>query len=299
MAEIVPIDLIFEGKPEIIGVFLVPYSGGAVLVDPGPETGLEKLVAELHAHGMEPEAVTHILVTHIHLDHSGAAGWFAERGARVLVHPVGIPHLANPGRLLASAGRVYGDRMGALWGPSRAVPEANLTAVQDGQRIAIGELLFKALHTPGHAEHHVCYILDDTCFTGDVGGVRLPGWTNVRLPFVPPETHLGKWRASLQRLRGEGFHNVALTHFGIYDDASRHLDRAVAFLKDVEGWLEGVMSKNPSVEKLQEIYVAWLHERDRLAGVAEAMLPSFDHAAPVRMGAQGLHRYWHKVRIAA
>jgi glyoxylase-like metal-dependent hydrolase (beta-lactamase superfamily II) len=299
MAEITPLDLKFEGKPEIIAVFIIPYSGGAVLVDPGPESGLENLLAGLHARGLGPETVTHVLLTHIHLDHAGAAGWFAAHGARVLVHPVGLPHLANPGKLLASAERIYGGRMQALWGRVLPVPEALLGAVQDEEVIAIGELRFKVLFTPGHAEHHACFILDAIGFTGDAGGVRVPGSLNVRLPFVPPETDLVRWRESLVRLRKEGFRNIALTHYGIFNDAGWHLDRGVEFLDELEAWLEGVMADNPPFEVLLEKYIAWLHARDRRLGLAGDLIPAYDHAAPVRMGAQGLYRYWHKIRMAS
>ena len=119
--------------------------------------------------------VTDVLLTHIHLDHGGAAGWWSRQGARVHVHPVGAPHLLNPEKLLASAQRIYGDDMGRLWGDFLAVPRDRLIEHADNDTIEIGGLAFTAIETPGHAEHHFAYLCEGTCFTGDIGGVRLNG----------------------------------------------------------------------------------------------------------------------------
>jgi glyoxylase-like metal-dependent hydrolase (beta-lactamase superfamily II) len=286
------------GRKGLIASFLVPYSGGAVLVDTGPGSTVTAVASALAEHGLAPEQVTHVLLTHIHLDHAGAAGWFASRGAQIFVHPVGAPHLPNPGKLLASSRRIYGDRMEELWGKFLPVPVAHLTEVRDGAEISIGELRFTALHTPGHAEHHIAYLLDDTCFTGDVGGVRWPGPFYVRLPFVPPETHLGKWRESLTRIRAQKPARLALVHFGVYEDADAHLAYASQCLDQVEQWLERFMPEVSDVDALRIRYIAWMHAGGRAEGLDEETLTEYDHASPANMGASGLFRYWHKVRMA-
>ncbi|MGB8214996.1 MAG: MBL fold metallo-hydrolase [Anaerolineales bacterium] len=298
MDSVICLDTNLPGHNGLTAAFLIPYSGGAVLVDAGPGSTQHNLASALAGHGLSPEQVTHVLLTHIHLDHAGAAGWLAGYGAQVYVHPVGLPHLLNPEKLLASAGRIYGERLEELWGECLPVPATHLNAVQDGAEIAIGELRITGLHTPGHAEHHVAYVFEDTCFTGDVGGVRFAGPLYVRLPYVPPETDLGKWRTSLERIRRTNSRRLALTHFGIYADAAAHLAFASQALDEMEAWLETVMPGIPDVETLHTRYTAWLHARGLAQGVPESTLAAYDLASPAQMGASGLFRYWHKVRMA-
>ena len=113
--------------------------------------------------------------------------------------------------------------MDFLWGEFLPVPKEKLSPVNDRDEIIVDDLIFTAIHTPGHAEHHISWLFEDTCFTGDVGGVRMPGGSYIRLPIVPPELHFEKWRQSLLLLSDLGFHNIAPTHFGIFEDAQAHL----------------------------------------------------------------------------
>ncbi|MEW6094644.1 MAG: MBL fold metallo-hydrolase, partial [Chloroflexota bacterium] len=246
------------GRKGDIATYLIPHSGGAALVDPGPESTLPALTAALGEFGFSPSDVTHVLLTHIHLDHAGAAGWFAGQGAQVCVHPVGAPHISNPEKLLASASRLYGEKMNEMWGDMKHVAAARLIEVQDEMEIVAGEMRICALHTPGHAEHHVSYVFQDVIFSGDVGGVRFLDSKFVYLPFVPPETHLEKWRSSLKRMVATGCRCIAPTHFGIYSDANEHLTRAVNFLDDVETWLEQNMPEIHDVELLEARYTDFL-----------------------------------------
>jgi glyoxylase-like metal-dependent hydrolase (beta-lactamase superfamily II) len=292
------IDLHFSYFDSSIASYALAFPGGVVLIDPGPESALPSLQSGLSSLGLPVASVSHVLLTHIHLDHAGAAGWFARQGARVFVHPAGAPHLRDPGKLIASARRIYGDRMDELWGPFAPVPAGQLVEVPDGAEIQAGPLRLTALHTPGHAEHHVAYLFEDAVFSGDVGGVRMVGPRYLRLPFVPPETHLAKWRLSLERLRRAGPRRIAPTHFGIYEDAPEHLALALRFLEEVEAWLEAVMPATPDVETLYARLLPWMHEQGRLLGVTESALAAYDQASPAKMAASGLFRYWHKVKMA-
>ncbi len=289
------LDLNFLEQPCSIAAYAIPYSGGVVLVDCGPASTLEGLRRALEAHGLSLEAVTHVLLTHIHLDHAGAAGILAQRGARIYVHPVGAPHLIQPEKLLNSARRLYADRLEALWGEFRPVPASTLAAVQDGEVLTIGELSLRALHTPGHAEHHLAYLFEDVCFAGDLGGVRQPGPLYLRLPFVPPETHLEKWRTSVQRLRETGVRRVAVSHFGLYADASAHWDLLLRLLDETEAWLQANMGEETLPEALIERYNAWLRVQGQNLGVETAVLEVYDCAVPAWMCIAGLQRYWRKI----
>jgi glyoxylase-like metal-dependent hydrolase (beta-lactamase superfamily II) len=293
---IATIDLNFMGQPGEIATYLIPHSGGAALVDPGPESTLPALTAALQARGLTPHDVTHVLLTHIHLDHAGSAGWFAAQGAQVCVHPAGAPHLLNPEKLISSASRLYGEYMDRLWGEIKPVPAARLTEVPDEAAFAAGDLRIRALHTPGHAEHHIAYICEDTIFSGDVGGLRFGNRTYVRLPFVPPETHLEKWRLSLRRMQGTACTSIAPTHFGVFDDADAHLTKAICYLDDVETWLEQNMPAIPNVDTLNARFAEFQLAHSLAAGLDEQAQAMYERGGPVSFAASGLFRYWMKVR---
>jgi glyoxylase-like metal-dependent hydrolase (beta-lactamase superfamily II) len=296
---VVTLDLNFQEMPHAIAVYLIRHSGGAILIESGPGSTQAALEAGLSAHGLGVFDVTHVLLTHIHLDHAGAAGWLAQHGAQIYVHPVGAPHLLHPEKLLASAARIYGDQMETLWGNFLSVPEERLHIAEDGKEIAIGNLRFRPINTPGHAEHHHAYLFEDICFTGDVGGVRIPGYRYLRLPMPPPELHFGKWRASVARLKQEHVARLAPTHFGIYDDPEWHLQTVEREIDATERWLERVMQQEPSGEALREQFTDWMHKQGLEQGLSQDVDTAYALANPPAMSADGLQRYWKKVRMAA
>ena len=295
---IVTIDLDFQGKSQSIASYMIRHSGGAVLIECGPGSTLAALEAGLAKEGLSPRDVTHVLVTHIHLDHAGAAGRLSQLGAQIIVHPNGAPHMLNPEKLIASATRIYKDKMQTLWGEFLPVEEKQLKVPKDAEEIVIGNLHFVVMDTPGHAEHHYCYLFEDVCFTGDVGGVRIPGYQYMRLPMVPPELHFGKWRETLARLRKEKIAQIAPTHFGIFDDPEWHFHEVEKDLDAAEKWLEGVMPSNPSVDELRVQFIDWMSEQGRVLGLDPGVVKAYDLANPLGMSADGLHRYWRKVRMA-
>ena len=297
---IITLDLKFQGRSQAIAAYLIRNGDAVVLVESGPGSTLAGLEAGLAGEGLSPRDVTHLLLTHIHLDHAGAAGWLARQGADVYVHPVGALHMLNPEKLLASATRIYGDRMDSLWGEFLPVPEDKLHVVGDREGIAIGNLEFLPINTPGHAEHHYAYIVEGICFSGDVGGVRIPGYQYLRVPMVPPELHLERWHESIKRLRQEMFTRIAPTHFGIYDDPEWQLREVEKKLDDAETWLEEVMSEDPSppIEAMRESFTDWMVEQAAELGLSEDVLNAFTVANPPGMSADGLLRYWKKVKMA-
>jgi glyoxylase-like metal-dependent hydrolase (beta-lactamase superfamily II) len=282
-----------------IAAYLVRRGDAVVLVECGPGSTLAALEAGLASEGLRPQDVTHVLLTHIHLDHAGAAGWMAGQGALIHVHPVGAPHMLAPEKLLRSAGRIYGDQMGTLWGDFLPVPEDKLVVVHDDQELRIGALRFIAIDTPGHAEHHHAYLLDDLCFTGDIGGVRIPGYPYLRIPMPPPELHFEKWHASLRRLQALPIRRVAPTHFGIFGDPDWQLREVERILGETERWLQSVMRPGRDVEELRRLFVDWMHAEARSQGLDADAVRSYDLANPLGMSADGLYRYWNKVRNAA
>jgi len=277
---------------------LIRDGDAVVLIETGPGSTLPALEAGLSAQGLSPRDITHVLVTHIHLDHAGAAGWLAKQGAEIYVHPNGAPHLMNPDKLIASAARIYGDRMDQLWGEILPVDPNQLKVPNDAEEIVVGNLRFLPVNTPGHAEHHYSYVFEDICFCGDVGGVRIPGYVYLRAPMPPPELHFGRWRESIARLKSLKFQRIAPTHFGIFGDAGWQLDEMDKTLTEVETWLEGVMKREPSIEELREEFTVWMQEQAQVKNLSGDVIQAYSLANPVAMSADGLMRYWKKFRSA-
>ena len=292
----VTLDLNFQGRPHAIAAYLIRSADAVVLIESGPGSTLPSLEAGLAAEGLSPRDVTHVLLTHIHLDHAGAAGWLANQGAEIYVHPIGAPHMLNPEKLIASATRIYGDRMQTLWGEFLPVPENKLHVANDNERIVIGNLEFVPVNTPGHAEHHYAYQFEDMIFCGDVGGVRIPGYQYLRVPMPPPELHIERWKESLAKLRALKPARIAPTHFGIFDDVDWQLNEVEKGLDSAALWLEQAMKNEPSVEELRESFTRWVLEEGKSVGLSEEVVKVYELANPLGMSADGLLRYWKKVR---
>jgi len=292
------LDLKILGIPNTIASYLIPHDHGAVLVECGAGSTLEVLTQGLGKHGFTPSDITDVLVTHIHLDHAGAAGWFARQGARIHVHHIGVPHMINPEKLLKSAARIYGDIMDKLWGEFLAVSEEKISTLHDNDEIEIEGLVFRALDTPGHAFHHMAFLFEDICFTGDVGGVRMytPGPAHLRIPTPPPEFHIEKWRESIKRLAAVECSFLAPTHFGIFNDPERHLSAVKNGIDEIESWMEKIMPKEPSIETLEQEISKWENERSVADGVSSEVNKSYETASPAWMSAEGIRRHWRKYR---
>jgi glyoxylase-like metal-dependent hydrolase (beta-lactamase superfamily II) len=272
------IDLHFGSAPQAIGVYLVDTDDGPALFDCGPTSTLETLEAGLAAQGLALTDVKHLLLSHIHLDHAGAAGSLVRRapGLTVWVSPIGRPHLIDPSRLERSARRLYGDMFDPLWGELAPVPEENV-------RIADGDVLgWDAFPTPGHASHHVSYLRDGTLLAGDAAGVRMPGATYVLPVSPPPDITVEGWHETIAEIRRRAPERLALIHFGLHEDVDAHLDRLEL---ELDRWAErvgGGMS--------EQDFVA--------AGRADAGEDAdlYDRVAPLWQSYLGLKRYWDSRR---
>ena len=209
------IDVRHLGTERVIGAWLVD----GCLIDPGPSSSLEALLA-----GLGDERPERILLTHIHLDHAGATGKLVERwpDVEVWVHERGAPHVADPSKLVASATRIYGDDMDRLWGEIVAVPRDRLRVLGSEGEERIGD--WRVAYTPGHASHHVAYLHEPTgtAFTGDVAGVRI-GDGPVLAPTPPPDIDLAAWERSIDLVAAWKPARLAVTHFGAFDDADAQL----------------------------------------------------------------------------
>jgi glyoxylase-like metal-dependent hydrolase (beta-lactamase superfamily II) len=204
--------------------------------------------------------------------------------------------MIGPDRLLVSAKRIYQDQMDDLWGEFIPVPENRINSLQDNDAIYIEDLVFRALDTPGHSNHHMSYLLDGICFSGDVGGVRIQGTNTVRLPTVPPEFHISNWRKSINRLRKEPIRTIATTHFGIHNDAEWHLNAIEHYLDEIETWMESIMPGNPSQDDLRKEFRIWIFNKAKEAGLSSDEIEAYEIAISSQMSADGIYRFWHKFR---
>jgi glyoxylase-like metal-dependent hydrolase (beta-lactamase superfamily II) len=298
MTKIITLDLNFQGIHQTIASYLIPHANGAVLIESGPGSTLPQLENCLKENGFIISDITNVLLTHIHLDHAGAAGYLARQGASIYVHEVGAPHMLKPEKLINSATRIYGDLMDQLWGQFLPVPKEKLVVLTGSGEFEIHGFTFKYLDTPGHANHHLVYIFEDTCFCGDVGGVRLPGPSYVRIPTPPPEFHLEKWRKTLKFLKGLNITQIAPTHFGIYNDAAWQLNALEHTLDDLELWINDHLPAYPSKDILRKSFFQWEFNRCKKAGIDQESLHAYGLAMPIDMGMDGILRYWEKFRNA-
>ena len=282
MAAPEPIDLLHLGHERVIAVYLLDTDDGPALFDCGPATTVGALEAALGARGLALTDLRHLVLSHVHLDHAGAAGILVRRHPRLQVHVSanGAPHLVDPTRLEASARRLYGDRFDTLWGELAPVPEGNVEVV--GERL-VGLDCFAA---PGHASHHVCCLAPDgTLYAGDAAGVRILPARTVVPPTPPPEVDVEAWEATLDELERRNPDRLALAHFGVADDPGRHLAELRLTLLDWAESVEGGAS--------EEEFVA--HARDELTDSGDDV-EAFDRAMPFWQSYAGLRRWAEKRR---
>ena len=290
------LDLEFQGRPAVVGAYLIVGREGHTLIETGPGSTLPALERAVAAAGVALEEITQIAVTHIHLDHAGAAGSLLRRlpNARLYVHPVGAPHMVDPSKLLASATRIYGDRMDALWGAFEPCPADRVTVLEDGAELRCCSRTLRALHTPGHASHHIAYHDPErgTLFTGDVGGVRLQGASYVRPPTPPPDIDVELWHQSVARIRATNPRALDLTHFGRFTDPGRHLDELLVRLDAWVQWtaerLAAGVDPTAMIPELGLMADAELMA-EQLAD--PAMVEGYELATPTPMTVNGIVRY--------
>ena len=294
--EVFTLDLNFQNCKNAIASYMIQYETGIVLVESGPGSTQVQLKINLEELGFSLQDITHVLLTHIHLDHAGAAGWLAKHGAQIYVHERGAPHLLDPSSLLSSAARIYKDQMQVLWGEFLSVPESNLTILKDNDEIQAGSYVFRAIDTPGHANHHMAFLVDELCFSGDVGGVRVGsiGTRHLQLPMPPPEFHPPRWRESIERLKKEKISNIAPTHFGIFQDVDWHLDTVLRELDAAEDWMGKTMPLGLSVSDLRKEFTEWSRNKSIDQSVNQVSLDTYEIANPSGISADGIKRYWEK-----
>jgi glyoxylase-like metal-dependent hydrolase (beta-lactamase superfamily II) len=274
-----PLDLHHLGDERVIGVYLLETEDGPALQDCGPSTCIPSLKERLAERGLALTDLRHLLLSHIHLDHAGAAGVLVREhpGLQVHVSEIGAPHVVDPSRLEASARRLYEEEFDSLWGELAPVPEQNVHVV--GEKV----LGLDCFPSPGHAAHHVCYLdAEGTLYAGDAAGVRIMPDRHIWPVSPPPEVDLDAWERTIDELELRAPERLALIHFGVVDQPRDHLRR---LRRQLRLWGQRVR-QGMDEDEFVEAARADLEEADEAT--------YYERAAPLWQSFRGLRRYWDK-----
>jgi len=261
----------FRGENEVIGSYLLAGGNELAVIDPGPGSAVESLLASIREAGFDPEDVTHLIATHVHLDHAGGTGTLVKQmpGAQVYVHRKGAPHLVDTAKVVASASRIFGDRMQLLWGEIESTPQERL---------------------------HILDVHSGELFAGDVAGVRLPGIDYIRPPTPPPDLDIEAWSDSIdlvKRLRPDVLY---IGHFGaVKHDLPEHLERLRTKLYSWGDFVLGAMRDGKSEPEITTMLIEHTEpELLQAAGGDRRALDRYEIATNYQMTVQGYMRYWRK-----
>jgi len=288
----------FLGENEIIGSYLLAGQNELAVIDPGPGSMVESLLESIREAGFDPQEVTHILATHVHLDHAGAAGTLVRQmpRAQVYVHSKGAPHLLDTTKVVASASRIFGERLKLLWGEIESTPQERLTIIEGGDILSIAGHRLEVHYTPGHALHHVVFFdaHSGELFAGDVAGVRLQGVDYVRPPTPPPDLDLEAWSDSISLVKSLRPDVLYIGHFGAVKNISEHFDR---LREKLYSWGEFVLAAMRDGKNEAEIISMLIeHTKPELLRAAHDphAIERYEIATNYPMTVQGYMRYWRK-----
>ena len=292
------ISLPFLDEPGIIGSYLLEGENQLALIDPGPSSMIEHLLSAIREAGYDPEDVTHILATHVHLDHAGAVGSLVRQmpGARVFVHSKGAPHLLDTSKVVASASRIYKERMQSYWGAIEPVPADRLQVMEGGDILKVAGRRIEVHYTPGHAVHHVVFfdVHSGELFAGDVAGVRLQGVDYVRPPTPPPDLDLEAWSSSVDLIKSLRPDVLYLGHFGPSRDPVIHFGRLREHLYSWSDFVLNAMRQGKDEAEIIALLIE--HTQPELQRIARDphAIQRYEIASNYAMTVQGYMRYWKK-----
>lgn len=300
MSDHTTIDTKMHGRAGITGTFLI-CAAKTALVETGPKSSVDRVLEGLEAAGVEH--LDWIIVTHIHLDHAGAAGTLATRfpEATIGVHEVGAPHLVDPSKLWSSASRIYGDAMEKLWGGIDPIDPGRIQGLTDGDSVDLGDRTLQVVETLGHAGHHHAYLDESsgTMFTGDAMGVRLADIGVFRPATPPPEFNLELALSSIDRIRKVSPTSVCLTHFGPTEAGQRPLDvsgacdAAADALRRWQAWISDARTRTRDIDEVTEYVRGEAHETFE-GRIDPADIDRMEQTTSYRMNTSGYMRYLDK-----
>jgi glyoxylase-like metal-dependent hydrolase (beta-lactamase superfamily II) len=294
---------------EMAACYLLESVEQVALVEVGCNFSASRILGTLQRRGWQPHQVSHIIVTHVHLDHAGGAGTLMQAlpDAKLVVHPRGMRHMVDPSRLEAGTRAVYGDAAYEIqYGHLIPVPEERVLVMEDGDALKFGERELMFRDTPGHARHHFCVWDEQTrgWFTGDTFGLSYRDLDTPRGPFVFPTTTPIQFDPpalieSINRLMEKSPRYMYLTHFGRVGETPRlaeDLIRSVSKLVEIAERFKRSATRRQDIEHAM---LEWLVQETRAHGVImpqEKLVPFL--RMDVELNTQGIE-YWLDHRAVA
>jgi len=264
-------------RPQMAACYLLETDSAVAVIETGNNYSTPRIMEVLEHRGRRAEEVSHVIVTHVHLDHAGGAGSLMQRlpNAHLVVHPRGARHLIDPSRLEASARAVYGDEeYERQHGTLVPVPAERVVEMGDGGELQVGSRRLCFTDTPGHARHHFC-VWDEASrgwFSGDTFGISYRELDTDRGPFIFPTTTPIQFdppalKASIEALMERKPEWMYLTHFGRVGDLPRLAADMCAGVDQFAAW--GVAFETDAERNLRiaEAMMDWLIGRARAHGV--------------------------------
>lgn len=291
------IDTLLGGWEEVNSVFLIE-ADQPCLVETGPQRDLGQVVEGLDRHGLGPDDLAWVVLTHIHLDHAGAVGEVARRfpKAKVVCHPKGLRHLADPSRLIAASAQVYGSKLDSLYGRMTAVDPDRLVAAEDGGVIELGRgKQLTLVNSPGHAKHHIGVLEADSgvLLVGDAVGVKLPRAGPLRPATPPDDFDLELAVGSLHRFLELRPEQLILTHYGSAGDPEEVLHEAEEKLRSWATIAQDAYRERPELDHIEQA----LRERlDQQAAGEPGRQPAADTLNGLSSNAAGLFGWLERQR---
>jgi len=293
------IDTMALGMPGVVAAYLLSGKERA-LIDMGYESSAESIINDLEESGLGADNIDYLLPTHVHLDHSGGCGSLAEKypNASILVHPKGMPHLADPSKLWVGAGELFGATLMERYGKPQPIARSRLREVNDDEEVSLGDgLTLRSVWTPGHASHHLSYEIEGTgsVATGDAVGIIYPN-IPVLIPTTPPTSfNLPLAIGSLERIRGTGPTRLLTPHYGVMVGAENLIADNIQALKEWEIKIDNSLKDGASPEQIARILT---DESARRAGKSPDTIPDY-LSVSIRVSVLGFTRYLENIAKAA
>ncbi|MEO6712520.1 MAG: MBL fold metallo-hydrolase [Mycobacteriales bacterium] len=297
------IDTLMAGYDGITAGYLV-LADKPALIETGTAKSAPIVQAALGSHGIGPQDLATVVVTHIHLDHAGGVGDIAALypNAEIVVHELGAGHLVDPARLVASARRVYGSAMDDVFGELRPTDAARVRAVGSEAILDLGGGRSMSLrYSPGHAKHHIALLDEQTgdLYVGDAAGVYVPEAGIVRPATPPPDFDLDVALASIEMFRAMRPRRLLFSHFGPVDRVEEILDQSI---EELRLWVELVReARGDGLDLDHAVDAVRRRTADRYAAIrADAELDEkFERLNSFASNIAGINRWLDQVEGAA
>ena len=257
-------------RPQMAACYILETDTAVALIEVGNNASADRIIQVLESRGRNLDEVSHVIVTHVHLDHAGGAGELMQRipGALLVAHPRAARHLVDPTRLEASARAVYGDEeFDAMHGTLKPVPQERVIIMDDGDSLSVGDRTLLFMDAPGHARHHFCLWDEATSgwFTGDTFGISYRDLDSENGHFIFPTTTPVQFDPpalidSIDRMMERSPKNMYLTHFGRVQDVERLAGKMKDAVRQFVQFADSFERSSDRTGEIEKAMMEWLLE---------------------------------------